>query len=85
MLDFAHGLMLSSVVATPEDDHESPALENLLACGLVERASGGLRVTPSGHEAHSRSAPTRKEMWMTRVLALSVAVLAVTTIAGWFA
>jgi hypothetical protein len=50
MLDFAHSLVLRGVDAGDRDD--SPALQRLVATGLVERLpGGGLAVTAAGRVA----------------------------------
>jgi hypothetical protein len=50
MLDFVHSLVLRGVAAGDRDD--SPALQRLVAAGLVERLpDGGLAVTEAGRVA----------------------------------
>lgn len=83
MLDFAHGLVLRAVDKSPRDDHDSPALDDLLACDIVRRSETGLIVTDLGREILSRSQPSRHDRWTLRVLAAAAFVLALTTIAGW--
>jgi len=83
VLDFAHGLVLRAVSEAPDDDHRSTALDDLVACKMVERGGGHLVVTELGQEVLRRSEPSRQEAWLTRVLAVCVAVLAITTIVGW--
>jgi hypothetical protein len=83
VLDFAHGLVLRAVSEAPHDDHRSPALDDLVACKMVERVDGHLDVTELGQEVLRRSEPSRQEARLTRVLAVCVAVLAITAILGW--
>ncbi len=50
MLDFAHSLILRSVANGDQDD--SPALQTLIATGLVERGDDGrVSITPAGRVA----------------------------------
>lgn len=83
MLDFAHDLVLRAASQAPNDDHDSPALEDLIECKMVERGEGQLFLTELGQLVLSRSAPTRQETWVTRVLVLCLAVLAIGTVVGW--
>ena len=67
MLDWAHDLVLRGVARDPLGDHSSPALEDLVAVGFVERAEGAARLTDSGRRALELGVPSRRERWAYRV------------------
>ncbi len=78
-------MVLKGVLAGDTDD--SPALRNLIACGLVEDGDGpgGLRVTAAGRCALDASKKSRTEVWARRVLAVSVIVVALGGVVDWIA
>ena len=83
MLEFVHRLVLQSVSQAPNDDHESPALEDLIECKMVERGEGRLFLTELGQMVLSRSAPTRLEVWGWRAVTLGMGGFAIGTVVGW--
>jgi hypothetical protein len=60
VLDWGHRIVLRSV-ARGGDTRPSPALENLIAAGLVRRTDAGLEVTPAGKVALEAAKATRLE------------------------
>lgn len=81
MLDFAHSLVLRSV--QDGDSDPSPALENLLATGLVEQGADGLIVTTAGQAALRATAPSRTELMLLRVAAAGGVIFIIASILGW--
>jgi hypothetical protein len=81
VLDWAHRLVLDEV--RQGDAEESPALENLVAAGLVARVGDAYEVTDAGRAALDASEPSRLEAWSWRVLAAAGVVLAVGVVVGW--
>ena len=84
MLDFAHGLVLRAV-ADGDDDPESPALDNLLATGLVTRCAdgAGYEVTPAGRAALEAGEPGRGERRFQTVAGAVLAVCGAIILVGW--
>lgn len=83
MLDFVHGLVLRAVADGDSDD--SPALETLVATGLVERrADGGCAITSAGQAALDDEEPSRRERILLTVGAVCLGVLAVSMVIDWF-
>jgi hypothetical protein len=84
MLDWAHRLVLRSV-ADGDDDPESPALDNLLATGLVARCSDGegYEVTPAGRAALEAGEPGRSERRFQTVALAVLAVCGAIILVGW--
>lgn len=82
MLDWAHGMTLRAVARGDCDD--CPALQALVATGLVERApDGACTVTEAGRLALEAGRPRRWEKILYPILAVSGAVVIVSAIAGW--
>jgi hypothetical protein len=83
MLDWVHRLALTAV--SRGDADVSPALENLIACGLVTRSDndGRLEITGAGRAALEASEPSRLEAWSLRVAAVGLVGLALGTVLGW--
>lgn len=82
MLDWAHGTTLQAVANGK--DAESPALDTLIASGLVERgADGSLRVTAAGEVALESDKPPRWERIAWPVVAVVGAVYAVLAVVDW--
>ena len=84
MLDWAHRLKLRSV-AGGDDDPESPALDNLLATGLVARRGDGegYEVTPAGRAALEAGEPGRGERRFQTVIFTVLAVSGALILVGW--
>lgn len=83
MLDWPHSLVLRAVDADPTSDHESPALEDLIACQMVERSDGRLMLTPIGRTVLERSVPSKTDALNRNLLVGAVLVLAVLSVLGW--
>ncbi len=81
MLDGPHRLVLRSV-AQGDDDPTSPALDNLMATGLVARSDGVLRITPAGQAALAATVKKPWEKWALRIVAAGVVLLAVEQLLG---
>lgn len=81
VLDFPHGLVLETVVRDPQADHESPALEALIAVGFVAREHDGLRVTETGRVALAEGVPSRLERFGLRAMAVGAVLLGVSWLA----
>ena len=85
MLDWAHSAILEAVARGDETD-ETPALDDLVAVGLVERVSGAPhRLTPAGERALALGKPSRVERIAVRVMAVALVVFAIATIGDWVA
>ena len=83
MLDSGHQLILRAV-ADGDADVASPALNNLLASGLVEeRGDGRYAITAAGRVALEDDEPTRWERLVWPVLTICGGVLVVDAIIGW--
>ncbi len=85
MLDTPHTLVLRAVDSG--DAADSPALRNLVACGLVVEVPAPRRyeVSPQGRAALEASKPSRLAGWAIRILAVSVGVLAAINVIEWVA
>jgi len=82
VLDWAHGTTLRAVANGK--DAESPALETLVATGLVERkADGSLSVTAAGEVALESDKPTRWERIVWPVAGVVGTVFVVATVVDW--
>jgi hypothetical protein len=82
VLDFAHRLVLQAVDKGDGDD--SPAMQSLVAAGLVARSDdGGYVVTPAGRHALEASAPSRWERILWPVLGVCAAIVLAGTIIDW--
>jgi hypothetical protein len=84
MLDWAHRLVLRAVAAG-DDDPESPALDNLLATGLVARRAGGegYEVTPAGRAALEAGEPGRGERRFQTVALTVLGICGAIILVGW--
>ena len=84
MLDWVHRLKLRSVAAG-DDDPESPALDNLLATGLVARRAGdgGYEVTDAGRAALEAAEPGRGERRFQTVILTVLGVCGALILVGW--
>jgi hypothetical protein len=84
MLDWAHRVVLRSV-ADGDHDPESPALDNLLAAGLVARCADGegYEVTPAGRAALEAGKPGRGERRFQTVVGAVLAVCGAVILVGW--
>jgi hypothetical protein len=82
VLDFSHRITLRA--ARKGEGKDTPAMQSLLATGLVGRsADGGYVLTPAGEAALEASKPSRLEMSLWWVFAVCVAMVAIATIIGW--
>ncbi len=82
MLDLAHRLTLRAV--DEGDGEDTPAMQSLLATGLVGRGvDGGYVVTPAGKAALEASKPGRLEVSLWTVLGVCGAIVSIATIVGW--
>ncbi len=82
MLDFAHRLTLRAVGKGEGTDN--PAMQSLLATGLVGRgADGDYVLTPAGEAALEASKPSRLEVSLWTVLGVCGAIVSIATIIGW--
>ena len=82
MLDLAHRLTLRAV--DKGDGEDTPAMQSLLATGLVGRGDdGGYVLTPAGEAALQASKPSRLEMRLSWVLCVCLGILSITAIIGW--
>jgi hypothetical protein len=81
VLDGVHRLVLRSV-AQGDDDPASPALDNLIAAGLVERSGGSFRITPAGEAALAAGERKPWEKWALGIVAAGVVLLAIGELFG---
>jgi hypothetical protein len=82
VLDFAHKLTLQAVDKGEGED--TPAMQSLLATGLVGRGGdGGYVLTPAGEAALEASRPSRVETRLLWVLCVCLGILSVIAIIGW--
>jgi hypothetical protein len=82
VLDFAHKLTLQSVEKGEGED--TPAMQSLLATGLVGRSDdGGYVLTPAGEAALEEGKSTRMEMRVLWVLCVCLGLLAITGTIDW--
>jgi hypothetical protein len=82
VLDFAHRLTLQGV--DKGDGEDTPAMQSLLATGLVGRGEdGGYVLTPAGEAALEASTSSRLEMRLLRVLCVCLGILSIAAIIDW--
>jgi hypothetical protein len=83
MLDFAHRLTLQAVERGVAE--QSPALDNLIACGFVHRAGprDELALTDAGRRALAASSRSRLEAWGWTLIGVTVVALAIGVVVGW--
>jgi hypothetical protein len=65
------------------DTDTSPALEDLIATGLVARHADGLTVTEAGHTALKASEPDRLERIAYWLFAVGIVTLAALELIDW--
>ena len=82
MLDFSHRLTLQAAEKGKGDD--SPAMQSLVATGLVAQSDdGGYVVTPAGRHALEASAPSRWERILWPIFGVCGAIVLVGNIIDW--
>jgi hypothetical protein len=83
LLDWAHRLVLQGVA--DGDDSQSPALQTLVATGLVayDEPSGTHQLTEAGQAALEASKPSRSELTALGVMTLALLIFAVDAAVGW--
>ena len=74
MLDWAHRVTLKAV-DRGDPDPEAPALDDLIATGLVRREHGAYEVTDAGRAALRLGEPSRFDRISNRVLAVGMVIL----------
>jgi hypothetical protein len=83
VLDWPHRLALDA--ARDGTAEPSPALDDLVATGLVVRDADRWELTDAGRAALAASTPSRVERWSWTVLAVCLVVLAIGVVVGWVA